>query len=260
MLSMLKQMLTEDKAESVRQAIVRSLGVIVAFTDDEQKFKQCWELMLHALNDPSQLVVTSTYSMLLPALAAWSFELGSIESELVSYFLHQLLICIKVSEWARDIISSLSSCSLFFFISIKVAFSFLVWVVMFSNFVSPSSPPLISLSSPPPLPSLLPSSPSLFSYLFLISYPSLLLTNSLFSSPSFHILVLYCILFSLPPLMVTLPTPSSLPPPPPPLQQVSRTDGGSGAVEQSQHHLLTLTHLVPWHYATILQTGMQVYR
>ena len=93
---MLKQMLSEDKAESVRQAIVKSLGVTVAFIDDEEKFKQCWELMLHALHDPSQLVVTSTYGVLLPALAAWAFELGTLESELVSYFLHQLLTCIKV--------------------------------------------------------------------------------------------------------------------------------------------------------------------
>lgn len=94
---MLKQMLSEDKAESVRQAVVKSLGVTVAFIDDEDKFKQCWELMLKALNDPSQLVVTSTYSILLPALAAWAYELSTLESELISYFLHQLLTCIKVS-------------------------------------------------------------------------------------------------------------------------------------------------------------------
>lgn len=131
-LSMLKQMLSEDKAESVRQAVAKSLGVIVAFIDDEDKFKSCWELMLKALVDPSQLVVTTTYSVLLPALAAWAYELGTLESELISYFLHQLLTCIK---------------------------------------------------------------------------------------------------------------------------QVSRTDGESGAVEQSQHHILTLTHLVPWHYANIIQTG-----
>lgn len=101
MLSMLKQMLSEDKAESVRQAVVKSLGVIVAFIDDEDKFKHCWELMLKALNDPSQLVVTSTYSVLLPALAAWAYELGSLESDFVSYFLHQLLTCIKVKNILR---------------------------------------------------------------------------------------------------------------------------------------------------------------
>ena len=39
-------------------------------------------------------------------------------------------------------------------------------------------------------------------------------------------------------------------------QQVCRSEGESGAIEQSQHHLLTLTHLVPWHYATILLSGI----
>lgn len=39
-LSILHQMLTEDKAESVRQAVCRSLAVLVAFTDDSDKFKQ----------------------------------------------------------------------------------------------------------------------------------------------------------------------------------------------------------------------------
>lgn len=39
MLSMLQQMLEDDKAESVRKAVVRALGVLVAFVDDEDKFK-----------------------------------------------------------------------------------------------------------------------------------------------------------------------------------------------------------------------------
>lgn len=128
-LSMLTQMLEEDKAESVRQAVVRALAIIVAFTDDEDKFKQCWELVLKALADPSQLVISATSFALLPSLAAWALELGVLEREVLSYFLHQMLICIK---------------------------------------------------------------------------------------------------------------------------QVSRSDGESGAVEQSQHHIFTLTHLVPWHYAAIL--------
>lgn len=95
-LSMLKQMLSEDPAESVRQMVTRSLGVIVAFTDDEAKFGPCWELLLKAITDHSQLVVSTTYSVLLPALAAWAFELGTLEKDMLSYFLHQLLTCVKV--------------------------------------------------------------------------------------------------------------------------------------------------------------------
>ncbi len=57
---------------------------------------QCWELVLKALTDPSQLVVSAAYSYLLPALAAWALELNILETEVISYFLHQLLTCIKV--------------------------------------------------------------------------------------------------------------------------------------------------------------------
>jgi hypothetical protein len=129
-LSILNQMLAEDKAESVRQAVCRSLAVLVAFTDDDGKFKQSWELLLKALRDNSQLVVSTAYSVLLPALAAWAFELNTLQSDMLTYFLHQMLTSIK---------------------------------------------------------------------------------------------------------------------------QVSKT--GSGAVEQSHHYILTLTHLVPWHYASMLLTG-----
>ena len=39
-LSVLTQMLQSDKGESVREAAVKSLGILVAFTDDINKFKQ----------------------------------------------------------------------------------------------------------------------------------------------------------------------------------------------------------------------------
>ena len=57
---------------------------------------QSWELLLKALTDPSQLVVSTAYSVLLPALAAWAFELDILESDMLSYFLHQTVTCIKV--------------------------------------------------------------------------------------------------------------------------------------------------------------------
>lgn len=57
---------------------------------------QSWELLVKALRDSSQLVVSTTYSVLLPAVAAWAFELDSLESDMLSYFLHQMVTCIKV--------------------------------------------------------------------------------------------------------------------------------------------------------------------
>ena len=40
MLSVLQQMLHSDKGEGVRQAVVKSLGILVSFIDDAEKFKQ----------------------------------------------------------------------------------------------------------------------------------------------------------------------------------------------------------------------------
>jgi len=60
--------------------------------------------MLKTLTDPSQLVVSTTYSVLLPALAAWSFELNTLESDILSYFLHQLLTCIKVNHVLHTVV------------------------------------------------------------------------------------------------------------------------------------------------------------
>ena len=39
-LSMLQQMVTDDKAEEVREAAVRSLGLLMGFVDDPDKFNQ----------------------------------------------------------------------------------------------------------------------------------------------------------------------------------------------------------------------------
>lgn len=60
MLSVLQQMLQSDKGDGVRQAVVKSLGILVSFIDDKQKFKQvrtsllnhhivaiCHESMIH---------------------------------------------------------------------------------------------------------------------------------------------------------------------------------------------------------------------
>ena len=95
-------MLEGDKAESVRDGVVKSLGLLVAFIDDEDKFKPCWELLLKAINDPSQMVVTSALCVFLPALAAWGFETEQLETEIILYFLLQLHTCVKVRERGRE--------------------------------------------------------------------------------------------------------------------------------------------------------------
>lgn len=39
-LSMLQQMLAEDKADMVREAVIKSLGIIMGYIDDPDKYSQ----------------------------------------------------------------------------------------------------------------------------------------------------------------------------------------------------------------------------
>lgn len=56
-LSMLQQMLMEDKADLVREAVIKSLGIIMGYIDDPDKYQQvqfeldsvCMECVLYLL-------------------------------------------------------------------------------------------------------------------------------------------------------------------------------------------------------------------
>lgn len=58
-LSMLQQMLAEDKADMVREAVIKSLGIIMGYIDDPDKYSQvclpflytnlCFSCLLHGL-------------------------------------------------------------------------------------------------------------------------------------------------------------------------------------------------------------------
>jgi hypothetical protein len=46
MVSMLQQMLLEDKDNTVKESVVRSLALIVTFMDDKDKYSQVSSIML----------------------------------------------------------------------------------------------------------------------------------------------------------------------------------------------------------------------
>ncbi|XP_072567177.1 RAB11-binding protein RELCH homolog isoform X2 [Paramormyrops kingsleyae] len=101
-LSMLKQMLTEDKAHLVREAVVKSLGVIMGYIDDADKYSQGFELMLLSLGDPSERVVSATHQVFIPAFAAWTTELGVLQSQLLSSLLLRVEGLLKESDRGPD--------------------------------------------------------------------------------------------------------------------------------------------------------------
>ncbi|RXN38258.1 lisH domain and HEAT repeat-containing KIAA1468 -like protein [Labeo rohita] len=89
-LSMLQQMLAEDKADMVREAVVKSLGIIMGYIDDPDKYSQGFELMLLSLGDPSERVVSATHQVFIPAFAAWCTELGNLQAQLIPSLLTRI--------------------------------------------------------------------------------------------------------------------------------------------------------------------------
>uniref|UniRef100_A0A6I8PGD2 RAB11-binding protein RELCH n=1 Tax=Ornithorhynchus anatinus TaxID=9258 RepID=A0A6I8PGD2_ORNAN len=101
-LSMLQQMLMEDKADLVREAVIKSLGVIMGYIDDPDKYQQGFELLLSALGDPSERVVSATHQVFLPAYAAWTTELGNLHSHLIPTLLGKIEKLLREGEPGLD--------------------------------------------------------------------------------------------------------------------------------------------------------------
>ncbi|XP_038828688.1 RAB11-binding protein RELCH homolog isoform X2 [Salvelinus namaycush] len=89
-LSMLQQMLAEDKADMVREAVVKSLAIIMGYIDDPDKYSQGFELMLLSLGDPSERVVSAIHQVFIPAFAAWTTELGNLQTTLIPSLLARI--------------------------------------------------------------------------------------------------------------------------------------------------------------------------
>ncbi|KAM6977483.1 RAB11-binding protein RELCH homolog isoform 5-T5 [Aplochiton taeniatus] len=101
-LSMLQQMLTEDKADMVREAVVKSLAIIMGYIDDPDKYPQGFELMLLSLGDPSERVVSAIHQVFIPAFAAWTTELGFLQSTLMPALLSRIEKLLKQGEHGLD--------------------------------------------------------------------------------------------------------------------------------------------------------------
>lgn len=73
---MLQQML-DDKEDSVKEAVIRALALVVTFCDDVDKYSQCEELSFLTLNETSVKVISVSILVLFPALAKWALDIGT---------------------------------------------------------------------------------------------------------------------------------------------------------------------------------------
>lgn len=59
--------------------------------------KQGFELMLLSLGDLSERVVSATHQVFIPAFAAWSTELGNLQSQLIPSLLNRIEKLLQVT-------------------------------------------------------------------------------------------------------------------------------------------------------------------
>uniref|UniRef100_A0A224YFP9 Protein phosphatase 2a regulatory subunit a n=1 Tax=Rhipicephalus zambeziensis TaxID=60191 RepID=A0A224YFP9_9ACAR len=84
LLSMLQQMLREEKDDVVRERAAHSLAMLLAYVDDQDKFSQAVDLALLVVADARANMAEVAQAVLLPSVAAWALEIGHLEDTLLS--------------------------------------------------------------------------------------------------------------------------------------------------------------------------------
>ncbi|XP_034249824.1 RAB11-binding protein RELCH homolog [Thrips palmi] len=98
MLSILQQMLSEDREEMVRAAVVRSAALIAAMSPVCDKYAQCEDLVIACLTDPSPIVINCVTQTLLPVVAQWALSTNCLQSSLLTKLLNQLSLHVQAKQ------------------------------------------------------------------------------------------------------------------------------------------------------------------
>lgn len=101
--SMLKQMLSDDRNEAVREAVTKSLALVVAFIENADKYEQAYELLMDTLFDSSEKVAKTSMEVFLSSFASWSQDLGKLESHLLTSLITDLENTLKDFEQVQDL-------------------------------------------------------------------------------------------------------------------------------------------------------------
>nr|CAB3258802.1 lisH domain and HEAT repeat-containing protein KIAA1468 [Phallusia mammillata] len=90
LVSILQQIEQEEKMDAVRCSVVKSLALIHSLQDDDDKYKQAFQLMRSFLRDKSSTVREIAVSTYLPAVALWSINRCTLHSHLYDQLLSDL--------------------------------------------------------------------------------------------------------------------------------------------------------------------------
>lgn len=100
------QMMLEDSNDDVREAAMRSFGVLVGFIVDADKYQHVESLLFSALGDVSDRVSMAVRQVFLPSLAMWSMELGCLESGLITAVVSRIQKLVGSSDSITGVVIS----------------------------------------------------------------------------------------------------------------------------------------------------------
>ncbi|KAJ1529728.1 hypothetical protein ONE63_006481 [Megalurothrips usitatus] len=154
MLSMLQQMLSEDREETVRIAVVRSTALIAAMSPDCDKYAQCEDLVISCITDSSPTVVLVVTQTLLPVVAHWAFTSKRFQTSFMNKILNQLSLHIQARpvESPRSPSASLSAGGQTFQTALNVTAAITAALPYLVLFVANAEPVITRISSELPAP------------------------------------------------------------------------------------------------------------
>ncbi|RDD47230.1 LisH domain and HEAT repeat-containing protein KIAA1468 [Trichoplax sp. H2] len=82
-LSMLKQMYFENKSPEIKEAIVKTYGLLMAYVVNEDKYEQSFDVLMAAIQDTSESVINAALEIFLPSLAMWAYQLNLLEVHMI---------------------------------------------------------------------------------------------------------------------------------------------------------------------------------
>lgn len=90
MFSILKQLIEHENVEAVRVSAIRSLGILLNYISDEQKFQQSVEILDMCVTDSSDLVFGQVEEIFMPSISLWALSINKFSSVLILHLIERV--------------------------------------------------------------------------------------------------------------------------------------------------------------------------